>query len=52
METTPQAYIGLPPMLLSIRLLFMTSSLPSMFLEDGIRHEVDGSTVIDKHPRD
>jgi hypothetical protein len=26
--------------------------LPSKLLEDGVRHQVDGSAAIDEHPRD
>jgi hypothetical protein len=26
--------------------------LPSKLLEDGVRHQIDGSTAIDEHPRD
>jgi hypothetical protein len=54
MQMTPRASIGLPPphavkRKVSLHELIV---LPSKLLEDGVRHQVDGSTAIDEHPGD
>jgi hypothetical protein len=54
MEMTSQASIGLPPPhAVKCRVgLHELVILPSKLLEDGVRHQVDGSTTINEHPGD
>jgi hypothetical protein len=54
MEMTPQASNRLPPPHAIKRQVGLHELivLPSKFLEDSVRHQVDGSAAIDEHPGD
>jgi hypothetical protein len=55
MEMTSQASIGLPPPPHAVKCrvgLHELIILPSKLLEDGVRHQVDGSTTVNEHPGD
>jgi hypothetical protein len=52
METTPCASIRYPHVIERQVGFHELIILPSELLEDGVRHQVDGSAIVDKHPRD
>jgi hypothetical protein len=52
-EMTPLAFIELPPHVVKGQVvLHELIILPSKLLEDRVRHQVDGSAVVDEHHRD